>query len=243
MDVLAELRHPREGVREVLPESARVRRGEPDPLEAGDRVHPLEQLDEGGDAARVRVVAPAVARHDLAEERDLARAARHELLALAHDVVHRARALVAPGRRDDAERAVHVAALLDRDEGAHLALGPLKVVADRVLRARLLGGVDDRLAEGDPRLAGGAQVVEVVGDPVELLGADDQVHVGQPVEELGAPVLRHAAQDPQDEVGVVLLPLRGCSRPCRSPSARPRPGRCRCSGAGRRTRPRSRTIR
>ena len=226
--MLAELREPPEGLRQVLPEPARVGGGEADPLEPGNGVDALKQLDEGRDAPGVGIVAPAVARHDLPEERDLAGPVGDELLAFADDLVHRARALVAARRRDDAERAVHVAPLLDRDEGAHLALRPLQVVADRVLRAGLLGRVDDRLAEGDARFAGRPQVVEVVGHPVELLGADDQVHVGQPVEEARPAVLRHAAEDAQDEVRVVLLPGQGVARPCRSPSARPRRGRCRC---------------
>ena len=56
------------------------------------------------------------------------------------------------------------------------------------------------LADGHAGLAGGAQVVEVAGHLVKLLGADDQVDVGQLVEQRGAAVLRHAAQDAEDEV-------------------------------------------
>jgi len=125
--VLAQLREPAERAGQVLPEPARVRRGEADPLQAGDRMDPLEQLDEGGDARGMGVVAPAVARDDLPEEGDLAGAPRDEPLAFAHDVVHRAGPLVAPRRRDDAERAVHVASLLDRDERAHLRLSLIHI--------------------------------------------------------------------------------------------------------------------
>jgi hypothetical protein len=59
---------------------------------------------------------------------------------------------------------------------------------------------------------------------VELLGADNEVHVGQPVEKARPTVLSHAAQDPQDEVGVVLflalrwpaLPMAFCSAASRT---------------------------
>ena len=58
---------------------------------------------------------------------------------------------------------------------------------------------------GDAGLAGGAEIVEVAGHLVEFLRADDQVDVGQLVEQRGAAVLRHAAEDAEDEVA-------GCCR-------------------------------
>ena len=182
-----------------------MRRGEADALNALERVHLFQQLYERRDATGVDVITAAVARDDLAEERDLLHAAGGEGAALGHDVVHRPRALVAAGFGHDAERAVHVAALLDGNEGADLVLGEF-VVADGVLRAGLLGQVHDGLAEGHAGVPGGPEIVEVVRDLVEFLGADDQVHVGQLVEQRDPAVLRHAAEDPEDEVGVFLLP-------------------------------------
>ena len=59
----------------------------------------------------------------------------------------------------------------------------------------------------DAGFARRAQVVEIAGDLVKLLGADDQVDVRQLIEQRGAAVLRHAAEDPEDEVGLLLLAL------------------------------------
>jgi len=202
--VRAQLGQAAIGLDEVLLEAARVRRGEADARDAGDGVHALDQLHEGRDAAGVRVIAPAVAGHDLPEQRHLAHAAGGQLLALAHDLVHRTRALVAARLGHDAEGAVHVAALLDRDEGAHL-LFLEDVLADRVLRAGFLRDVHDGLPHRHAGGVRGAQVVEVIGHLVEFLRAHDQVDVRQAVEQLGAAVLRHAAEDAEDEVGLLAL--------------------------------------
>jgi hypothetical protein len=43
---------------------------------------------------------------------------------------------------------------------------------------------------------------------VEFLRADDQIHVGQLVEERGTAVLRHAAKDTENEVGILLFSVR-----------------------------------
>ena len=83
------------------------------------------------------------------------------------------------------------------------------MIPDRVLRAGFLGRVDDALADRHARGAGGPQIVEVIGHVMKFLRADDQVHVGQAVEELCAAVLRHAAQDAEDEVRVLALPALG----------------------------------
>ena len=74
------------------------------------------------------------------------------------------------------------------------------MVANGVLRAGLLGNVDDRVAHGHAGHAGGAEVVQIAGHLVKLLGADDEVDVGQQVEQRGAAVLRHAPQDAEDEL-------------------------------------------
>jgi hypothetical protein len=58
---------------------------------------------------------------------------------------------------------------------------------------------------GTPAALRGAEVVEVVGHLVEFLRADDEVDVGQAVEQGGAAVLRHAAEDAEDEVRLLFL--------------------------------------
>ena len=79
------------------------------------------------------------------------------------------------------------------------------MVADGVLRAGLLGDVDNRVAHWHAGRAGGAQVVEIAGHLVKLLGADDEVDVGQLVEQRRAAVLRHAAKDAEDELRLAFL--------------------------------------
>ena len=162
----------------------------------------------------MRVVAAAVARHDLPEQRNLPHPAGGEGEAFGHDGVHRARAFVAAGLRDNAERAVHVAALLDRDEGRDLALHRTvrirlgrEVVFDRVLRTRFFADVDDRLAHRHARLPRRAEVVEMARHLVELLGSDDEIEIRQLLQQRRPAVLRHAAEDPEHEVRLTFLPL------------------------------------
>ncbi len=215
MHVGAELWQAGVGLDQILLEPARVRRGEADAGDALDGVDLLDQLHEGRHAVGVGVVAPAVGGDDLAEQGDLAHAARGEGGALGDDLLHGAGALVAAGLGHDAEGAVHVAALLDGDEGGDLRRGVGRgcavggrgeeVVLDRVLRAGLLLDVHDAAADGQAGLAGGADVVQIARHLVEFLGADDEVHVGQALEDFGAAVLGHAAKDTEHEVGVLLF--------------------------------------
>ena len=90
-------------------------------------------------------------------------------------------------------------------KGVDLPRFHLEVVADGVLRSRLLADIDDRVGDGHAGLARSAEVVEIVGNVVKLLGADDQVDVRQPLQELGAAILRHAAEDPENEIGLIPL--------------------------------------
>jgi hypothetical protein len=89
-------------------------------VEVGELVEAFEELDEGGSAMEGGEFAAAVGGDDLAEEGDFAGAVVEELLDFAEDVVHGAGAFGAAGFGDDAEGAVHVAALHDGDEGGDL---------------------------------------------------------------------------------------------------------------------------
>ena len=195
MDVRAELGQAGVGRDEVVLKPARVRRGEANAGDALDGVDLLDELHEGRDAVGVGVVAAAVGSDDLSEQGDLAHAALGEGAAFGDDLVHGAGAFVAAGFGNDAERAVHVAALLDGHERGDLALAGLEVVANGVLRTGLLGDIHDAGADGQAGLAGGANVVEITGDLVKFLRADDEVKVGQTLKNFGAAVLGHAAED------------------------------------------------
>ena len=190
MHAFAELWQPAVGRDEVGREAARVRRGEAEAREAVDLVDAVEELHERRPAPRRRIIAPAVARDNLPEEGDLPHAPFRQRPALGDDVLHRPGALVAARLGHDAEGAIHIAALLDGDKGGDRPL-LRPMVADRVLRAGLLGNVDDGGANRSARLAGGAEVVEITGHPVKLLGSDDEVDVGQLVEQRRAARIRN----------------------------------------------------
>src|SRR5690606_20044169 len=72
--------------------------------------------------------------------------------------------------------------------------------------------VDNRLADRQPGIARRAKVVEVTRHLVKLLRADDQIDVRQLLENRSTAVLRHAAEDPEDELRIVLLALRKIAR-------------------------------
>ena len=203
VDAFTQLGQPAVGLNQVLGEAPGMGRGESEARQAVDFMEALKQLHKRSRAAGGRILlssrTPAVAGDDLAKQGDLPHAALRQRAAFRHDVVHRARTLVAARLRHDAEGAIHVAALLDGDEGGDLPLVQ-HVVANGVLRAGLLGNVDDRVAHGHAGRAGGAEVVQIAGHLVKLLGADDEVDVGQQVEQRGAAVLRHAPQDAEDEL-------------------------------------------
>ena len=150
MDVLADrvaLGHRGDhGVAEVL----RVRAREADPLDALDGVAGAQQLAELGVDAGAQVAAPRV--DVLAEQRDLLDAVGGEAGHLGDDLPGPAALLAAPDRRDDAVRALGVAAHRHLHPGAERALAVHRQVAGEVLvraepAARRLSAGADPLAE------------------------------------------------------------------------------------------------
>ena len=149
----------------------------------------------------------------MAEQRDLLHALPGEEFHFLHDVRDGPPALFAARVRHDAERAAHVAALHDGDEGGGVArLG--HVVADRVLGIRFLRDVADgtpaqrkrRIVH--PRLHAAFQdAVHVFENLVVFLRADDEIEVRDALEKLLPAGLRHAAHEAIDHVRA-LLPLR-----------------------------------
>ena len=160
----------------------RVRRREPDPLDAVDRVDRAQQVGE------LRPVLPgaeiaAVGVDVLAEQRDLDHAVAGELLDLVHDVAHPAADLAAAHRRHDAERARVVAADLDRDPGRviDLAAGRQR----RRVRVVLLEDLDERtLGPGPGQQRGRVR---------EVVRAEHDVDVRRPLAHQLAVLLREAA--------------------------------------------------
>ncbi len=81
------------------------------------------------------------------------------------------------------------------------------MIANGVLRAGLLGHVDDPLRP-DARIfpPPAEEVVDVAAGFVEFLRADDQVDVGQFVEDRRAPALGHAAEKTDHLVLALVFP-------------------------------------
>ena len=148
----------------------------------------------------------------MAEQRDLFHALSGEEFHFLNDVRDGPAALFSARVRHDAERAAHVAALHDGDEGRGVArLG--HVVADRVLGIRFLRDVADGCAaERKCRIvharlhAAFQDAVHVFKDLVVFLRADDDIEVRDALEKLLPAGLRHAAHEAIDHVRP-LLPL------------------------------------
>ena len=146
VDVLADraaVGHGRDhGVAEVL----RVRAREADALDALDRVAGAQQLAELGLEPGAQVAAPGV--HVLAEQRDLLDAVGGEARHLGHDLAGPAALLATADGRDDAVRALGVAAHRHLYPGAERALAVHRQVAREVLvrpetaTGRLSAGAD-----------------------------------------------------------------------------------------------------
>ncbi len=180
----------------------------------------FEQLHERAFAIDLVEFVAAVKVHDLPEQRDFFHAALHQSAHLLHDFRNGPRAFHAARGGNDAERAVHVAALHDRDEGRGLPLAQ-RVLANFVLRIRLLAGIDDGEAlVVDERLQPAAQkLVHVVGHAMKFLRSHDEIDRHGRLRELRPAALRHAAKIAKNQMRAhppqflehAILPMAFCS--------------------------------
>src|SRR5712691_3042683 len=97
-----------------------MRRGKAEPLKSVDLMHCFEQLHEGAFVVDLRKLMPAVKVYDLAEQRHFFDSALHEHANFPNDLRDASTAFCAAGPRHDAEGAMHVAALHDRDKCSRL---------------------------------------------------------------------------------------------------------------------------
>ena len=148
--------------------------------------------------------------HDLPEQSDFFDAARDEIAHLADDFINRTTALRAARLRNDAESAVHVASLHDRDKSRRLP-GRQLLVANRRLGTSFLRDINDRKSQiidramrrgrrSRPTILFLDQFIHVLGDAMKLLCANDKIDVRQTFQQFATARLGHAAEEPENHV-------------------------------------------
>ena len=165
---------------DVVGEVARVRAGEPDPLQPVDRAARAQQLAEREPVAERAAVGVDV----LAEQGDLDDAGLHERADLGEHVAGPPVGLDAAQARDDAERAAVVAADTDRHPGAERRVAPRRQVG----RERL-----QRLDDLDLGLLVVPGPREQHRQRGEIVGAEHDVDPRRLLDDPAAVLLREAA--------------------------------------------------
>ena len=168
------------GANHVLGHVRRMRARVADAVDALDRVDRDQQL---GELPPLRPQPGAVGVDVLAEQRHLAHAVGGELLDLGDELLERPRDLAAAGARDDAVRAVHVAAGGDLDPAVDVA-GPLA------------GQMPGEALELEEALGGQRVAGQELGQLVHLAGPERHVDERVVAEDLILDRLRPAAADP-----------------------------------------------
>ena len=123
-----------------------MRRGKTQSLQPIDLVHRFEQLHKWTFIINLRKLVTAIQVYDLPEQSDFLHSARHQAAHFAHDLIYRTAALRSARLRDDAEGAMHVASLHDRNESGRLPEHEW-LVANRRLRAGFLANVNNGKAQ------------------------------------------------------------------------------------------------
>ena len=121
MDVLDEVRQTGERFDEIRAESNRVRGGESHAGNARDGANRLQELNKRACFVPFGKFMATVEVDDLSEEGDLTDAFGREGMHFVCDFLDRASAFLSTGLWNDAERAVHIAALHDGYKGRALS--------------------------------------------------------------------------------------------------------------------------
>ena len=208
MEILANLGEIADGADQLGRHVARIIRDKLDPVEAVDGVEIVEKI---GEARRPSAVAPLVGVDRLADEGDLAAALGNELRGLGEDRRRGARLLRPADARHDTKRAELVAASLRPHERLkrrrphrRIAVGVVALEAPGDGVAAAGGAVEAHL---DPRRAAGEDLFDDPRYAVKLPGADDEVDPRSPGADELLVLLRHAAEDTDDQSRTVLLLL------------------------------------
>ena len=214
-----------------------MRRGEPETLETGDFLERFQQLDKWTFPTHGGEFMASVEIHDLTEQRDLLDPLVDEGFDLADNFLERPASFVTASVRDNAERAMHVAPLHNRDESGHLPFAE-HMVPDGALGIRFFFDVHDR----KPDIVQAARPIFVRSldlrnrQPGEISGfrRPDQGEVLHPEASIRgfAPCIPENRRPPGDRERA-----RAAFPSCQGPSVPPDRGRCRYSAKPRRPLP------
>ena len=119
-----------------------MRRSKAQSLQVFDFVYGFQQLHKWTFIINLRKFVPAIQIHDLPEQSDFLHSASHQAAYFAQNLIDRTAALRSARLRDDAEGAMHVASLHDRNESGRLPEHEW-LVANRRLRAGFLANVNN----------------------------------------------------------------------------------------------------
>src|SRR4030095_7605011 len=120
-----------------------MRRGKTKALQALDFVHGLEQLHKRTFAIALRKLVAAVQVHDLSKQSDFLLSVPNQTAHFVDDFIDGTASLSAARLRDNAESAMHVASLHDRNESGRLP-GHQLLIANRRLRAGFFPNIHSR---------------------------------------------------------------------------------------------------
>src|ERR1700722_808371 len=195
MNMLHQLWKPSERFNQIVPETDRVRRSEPDPLEAVDFLKRFEQLNKRTFAIHGGEFVPSVEIHYLTEQGHLLDTLLDQGLDLADDLLEWPASFVSSGERDNAKRAMHIAPLHNGDERSERPFAG-KMVPIGVLRMLFFFDVDD----GKPDIVKAwspfsfDRLVHIFRDAMKFLGSDDQIKVRRVAQKRRSATLRHAPE-------------------------------------------------
>src|SRR4029453_8172009 len=120
MNVLDQVRQPLERVDQIVAEPYRMRRGKTKALQALDFVHGLEQLKKRTFAFPLRKLVAAGQLHDLPKQSDFLHSVPNQIAHFVDDFIDGTASLPAARLRNNAEGAMHIASLHNRNESGRL---------------------------------------------------------------------------------------------------------------------------
>ena len=216
--MLHQLRESAKTLHQILAESHRMRGGKADAIKSIDVMKSLNELHKRTLAADFRELMTPVEIHNLSKQGGFSSAPIDKRSCLGYDFSNRTPPFFSPGGGNDAEGAVHIAPLHDRNEGGRLFLLLGKMITDRILRADFGSGIDNRnkrsrgmkshaefgnILLGKGLLTFQDRLFDIVGHTMEFLGSHDKINVWRCLFKLHSETLGHAAHVAKNELGLL----------------------------------------